>query len=173
MLIEDVLIPGLRVVFCGTALGRTSHERKAYYAHPRNIFWKTLHDVGLTERQLKPDEYRSAIEHGIGLTDLCKVEFGNDNQLSPRALDRDALGTKIEAYRPAILAFTSLKGGRAFCGHKAVLGWQDSTISGTCIYILPSTSPSARWNWDRNKAHWDTLAAAAKAPMSAAGPRGQ
>jgi hypothetical protein len=31
-LIEDLLQPGLRIVFCGTALGRTSYERKAYYA---------------------------------------------------------------------------------------------------------------------------------------------
>jgi len=88
-LIEDVLRPGLRVVFCGTALGRTSAEAKAYYAHKQNLFWTTLHEVGLTTagRPLMPSEYSRATEFGIGLTDLCKHAFGNDNELPRGAFD--------------------------------------------------------------------------------------
>jgi TDG/mug DNA glycosylase family protein len=158
--IEDLLQPELRIVFCGTALGRTSYARKAYYAHPRNMFWRALYEVGLTDRPLKPEEYRNLLGYRIGLTDLCKSEFGNDDELSPRALDRAALLTKIEKYRPGVLAFTSQKAGRAFCGHRAGLGWQPSSISGTRIYVLPSTSPMAKWNWAANSRHWKVLAEA-------------
>ena len=165
-LIEDVLREGLQIVFCGTALGRRSFEQKAYYAHPRNMFWRALYEVGLTDRQLKPEEYRQVLDYRLGLTDLCKSEFGNDNELSPRALDRAGLQKKIETYRPAVLAFTSQKAGRAFCGNRAVFGWQPESIPGTRIYILPSTSPAARWNWGANSQHWKMLAEVARASAS-------
>lgn len=161
-LIEDVLRPNLRVVFCGTALGRASAQAKAYYAHPRNLFWPTLHEMGFTsaERPLNPAEYARASEFGIGLTDLCKFTFGNDNELPRGAFDTEALRSKIDRHRPQILAFTSKKAGQAFCGSKAALGWQKPTGLGTRIYILPSTSPTARWQWNDNKMHWQILAAA-------------
>jgi len=41
------------------------------------------------------------------------------------------------------------------------LGWQDLTIGATRIYVLPSTSPNARWQWEQHKWHWRALAAAA------------
>ena len=109
MLIEDILEKGLRVVFCGTALGRTSNKQKAYYAHSGNLFWQMLHETGLTDRQLKPSEYKSVLSYGIGLTDLCKSEFGNDDEISLNAFDSAALLKKIEYCRPAFLAFTSQK----------------------------------------------------------------
>ena len=40
--LPDILQPGLRVVFCGTAAGRASAKARAYYAGPGNSFWKTL-----------------------------------------------------------------------------------------------------------------------------------
>ena len=77
-LIPDVLKPGLSVVFCGTAPSATSFERRAYYARPGNRFWPTLHAVGLTPRQLRPEEFRRVTDFGIGLTDVCKTSWGQD-----------------------------------------------------------------------------------------------
>ena len=56
-IVEDVIEPGLAVVFCGTALGAASARRRAYYAGPGNKFWPTLAAVGLTPRRLEPEEY--------------------------------------------------------------------------------------------------------------------
>jgi TDG/mug DNA glycosylase family protein len=163
-IVEDVLQRDLHVVFCGTALGRASADAKAYYAHPRNLFWPTLHEMGFTQagRPLAPHEYRRALEFGVGLTDLCKFTFGNDSDLPPGAFDVGALREKIDKYRPAFLAFTSKKAGRAFCGPKAELGCQQPTALGTKVYILPSTSPNARWQWNENKRHWNSLADAVR-----------
>lgn len=162
MLIEDVLELRLRVVFCGTALGRTSNKRKAYYAHGGNKFWPTLRDVGLTDRQLGPEEYKDLLRYRIGLTDLCKSEYGNDDELSRNALDSAALRAKIEMYKPSILAFTSQTAGRAFCGRYAKFGWQEGSIGATRIYILPSTSVRARRTWEATKQHWTTVAEVAR-----------
>jgi TDG/mug DNA glycosylase family protein len=164
-LIDDVLQPDLRIVFCGTALGRASAEAKAYYAHPRNLFWSTLHALGLTggERPLLPAEYRRVLEFGIGLTDLCKSAFGNDNELPSNAFDVEALTAKIMLYQPAVVAFTSKTAGKAFCGSQTALGWQPTMVGKTKLYVLPSTSPSARWQWKAHESHWHVLAQAAQA----------
>ncbi len=74
--LPDVLAPGLRIVFCGTAVGSASARRRAYYAGPGNSFWPTLFTVGLTPRQLRPEEYATVIEYGLGLTDLAKSIAG-------------------------------------------------------------------------------------------------
>ena len=162
MLIEDVLAPGLRVAFCGTALGRTSHAARAYYAHKRNSFWTILHEAGFTLDRMRPEDYRRVLDYGIGLTDLNKTEFGNDHQLSRAAFDRDGLRRKIELYQPAVLAFTSKTAGRIFCGARAELGWQPAAIGATRLYVLPSTSPAAQWQWAANKHYWRTLAEAVR-----------
>lgn len=161
-LIDDVLQSGLKIVFCGTALGRTSKQQGAYYAHPRNLFWKTLYETGLTDRQLCPKEFLRLLEFGIGLTDLCKHAFGNDDQLPVDAFDAIALRAKLEKYQPKFLAFTSKAAGRGYRGPKVELGWQPSEPCGTRIYVLPSTSPSARWQWNEARYHWTILADAVR-----------
>ena len=70
----------LRVVFCGTAAGTRSVEAGAYYASPGNAFWATLHQVGLTPRELGPSEYLELLNYGLGLTDICKLSYGSDRE---------------------------------------------------------------------------------------------
>ena len=78
--LPDSLRPGLQLVFVGTAAGRYSAEVGAYYAHPGNRFWRTLHEVGLTPRLYRPEEYRSLLDLGIGFTDVAKRAAGMDHQ---------------------------------------------------------------------------------------------
>lgn len=160
MLIEDILGPGLDVVFCGTALGKASFAARAYYAHPRNRFWPTLHEMGLTlgEGPLAPGDYPRVRDFGIGLTDLCKTAAGNDNEIPRAAFAAEDLHRKMALHRPRILAFTSKTGGRIFLGSRAELGWQEPLAHGTRVYVLPSTSPTAQWQWAANKHHWRQLA---------------
>jgi double-stranded uracil-DNA glycosylase len=161
LLLDDVLQPGLTIIFCGTALGRTSAHTKSYYAHGSNLFWSSLHLYGLTSRQLNPSEYRQLIGFGIGLTDLCKTSFGNDNDLPPGSFDVRSFRHKIERYQPKFLAFTSKKAGSVFLGRNTELGWQ-TPIGATRVYVLPSTSLNARWQWNDTKHHWQIFADAVR-----------
>lgn len=159
MILTDVLRPGLRIVFCGTAPGRTSARERAYYAHPQNKFWTVLHEVGLTPLQLRPAEYPELLRHGIGLTDIAKHVFGMDKDLPAGSLGRAPIADlklKIEACQPGILAFTSLTGVSRFLGRPAPPGEQAETIGPTRIWALPSPSPAANWNWRREP--WSELA---------------
>jgi TDG/mug DNA glycosylase family protein len=163
--LPDVLPPGLRIVFCGTAAGTVSATRGAYYAHPQNRFWTALHAVSLTPRLLKPEEFDQLPQWGIGLTDIAKHVSGMDRELPPGALGRQAcaeLKAKIEAAEPGWLAFTSLAAGRRYVGPAAGFGEQPDRIGRTRLWLLPSPSPTAGWNWDRHKHWWRMLAEASK-----------
>jgi TDG/mug DNA glycosylase family protein len=162
-ILPDVLEPGLALVFCGTAAGTVSAQRGHYYAHPHNKFWKTLHRVGLTPRLLAPAEFKKLPDWGIGLTDIAKTVCGMDKELPPGSLGEiacRALEKQMEIYQPGVLAFTSLTAGRRFLGQQAVFGEQKNTIGRMRIWVLPSPSPTAQWNWDEK--WWQALAAEVK-----------
>ena len=159
--LPDVLAPGLRVVFCGTAAGNVSAARGAYYAHPQNKFWRALFEAGLTPRLLAPEEFGALPGFGVGLTDIAKTVSGMDKQLPPGALGRAAceeVARKIQDAAPRILAFTSLTAGRRFLRRQAGLGEQPETLGVTRIWLLPSPSPAANWTWDPGP--WRALAQA-------------
>lgn len=149
-ILPERLRPGLKLVFCGTAAGKQSALRKAYYANRQNKFWKTLFDVGLTPRQFEPHEYPLLCELDIGLTDIAKFAFGMDHQLPPTALGRraaDHLRARISEHAPHIIAFTSLNAGRRVMGRDARAGKQKEKIGNTTVWILTSPSPLAANHW--------------------------
>ena len=157
--VPDLLAPGLKVVFCGTALGRVSAQRQAYYAHPGNFFWRTLHSTGLTPERFEPHDYPRLLEFHLGLTDLSKSHFGNDAELPEGAFDIEALRGKIAQYQPDMLAFTSKTGAAAFLNRptgRLRLGLQPETEGRTRLWVLPSPSGQARIFWDQQA--WQDLA---------------
>lgn len=152
--LPDVLAPGLDVVFCGSAAGFKSVRLGAYYAGPGNKFWPTLHRVDLTPRLIAPNEFRTVLAFGLGLTDLCKTGFGNDVDLDPARDDVPGLLRKIWRYQPRLLAFTAKR--PAFIVLKALgagkeppaYGLQDVTIGDTRLFVLTSPSGRAGSFWD-------------------------
>ena len=155
--LPDVLGPGLRIVFCGSAAGAASARAGAYYAGPGNRFWPTLHRVGLTPRLLAPAEFHTLLRHGIGLTDLCKTESGADTDLSRQADDAAALTAKIAQHRPAILAFNGKRAAGVFLSAETLdYGEQARRVGETAVHVLPSTSGAARRWWD--EAFWRRVA---------------
>ncbi|WP_102125750.1 mismatch-specific DNA-glycosylase [Deinococcus planocerae] len=139
-----MLQPGLTLVLVGTAPSRISARARAYYANPENKFWRVLHEVGLTPRQLAPREYPTLPEYGIGLTDVAKRHSGVDAALPTEAWAPDELRAKIRHYRPAVVAFTSKRGASETLGlptGKLPYGPQLLPLEGAEVWVLPSTSP--------------------------------
>ena len=155
--LPDVLVSDLRVVFCGTAAGSASAQRRAYYAGPGNAFWPTLFEVGLTPCLLEPAQYATITQFGLGLTDLAKTVSGSDSVLLQEHFDRDGLGAKMRHFRPKILAFTSKRAGEEFIGRSVEYGPAKETIGSTLLFVLPSPSGAARRYWSQEP--WRGLAA--------------
>ncbi len=147
-ILPDLLAPGLRVVFCGTAPGAASARAGAYYAGPGNRFWVTLHEVGLTPVLLSPAEFARLPEFGIGLTDVSKTASGSDLEVGSNGVDPERLAAGIDAARPSHLAFNGKNAARAALGRPVDYGPQPERIGGAKTWVLPSTSGAARRFWD-------------------------
>jgi double-stranded uracil-DNA glycosylase len=154
--LPDVLAPGLKIIFCGSAVGTASAQARAYYAKPGNKFWPTLAAIGLTPSRLLPGDYRRVIEFGIGLTDMCKSEFGSDDSLSGEGDDARAVRRKILRHKPRALAFNGKRAASVFFEGRVDYGQQADLVGGTALFVLPSTSGRAGSFW--NIAPWRALA---------------
>lgn len=156
-ILPDVLEPGLKVVFCGTAIGHVSARTGTYYAGPGNRFWPVLYKIGLTPRLLAPAEFRLAAAFGIGLTNIVPHIEGMDNILRPADFDVDGLRRKIENCAPRAFAFNGKRGAQAFYGTMKInYGMQPEPLGETTVFVLPSTSGAAVRYWD--EAVWQALA---------------
>jgi TDG/mug DNA glycosylase family protein len=148
-ILPDVLGPGLRLWFVGTAAGPRSAALGAYYAHPGNRFWRALHEAGITPRQFAPEDYPAMPSLGVGLTDFCKTGWGVDSQIAQELFDRDGFARKVKRLKPAGLAFTSKTAASLWLdkptGRIAVGRQADATAP--VVFVLPSPSGLATSYW--------------------------
>ena len=157
VVLPDLIEKNLSIVFCGTAAGKRSASVNAYYAGINNKFWDVLYEVGLTPVKLESRQYGELLKYGIGLTDLVKHSFGNDNNLKKYEYDVERLKKTILIYKPKILAFNGKKAAKVFYGIKEVdYGLHKDKIGFTGTYILPSTSSQANRYWDNY--YWKDVA---------------
>ena len=154
--LPDVLAPGLKIIFCGSAAGRASALKGAYYAGPGNKFWPTLHAIGLTPRLFTAAEFPLAPSFGFGFTDMTKTASGADADLPRDADDPRAVRRKIARFKPRTLAFVGKRPAQVFFGQAVGYGVQAERIGETAIHVLPSPSGLARGAWDER--WWHELA---------------
>jgi TDG/mug DNA glycosylase family protein len=155
-ILPDVLKPGLKVVFCGMAVGNRSAAIGAYYAGRGNQFWAVLYRIGLTPRQLQPQEYRILLNYGIGLTDLVKKASGNDNTLKKEVFNIAGLRQRLEKASPKVVVFNGKRAAMEFLGRPVKYGLQPERVGSSAVFVLPSTSGAARAYW--NEQYWLELA---------------
>jgi len=156
--LPDVLRPGLRAVFCGTAAGTASALAGAYYAHPGNRFWRVLHTIGMVPRQLHPSEFALLVQWRLGLTDVAKRASGADRDLPPGCFDRSGFAARIMAAAPGVVAFNGKAAARAATGLRTDLPYGPLALANGLPpgFVLPSTSGAASGFWDEGP--WRDLA---------------
>lgn len=154
MILPDLLTHNLKIVFCGTAAGNKSAERKAYYAGAGNLFYPTLASCGFTPRMLKPQEFPELLQHGIGLTDLVKHQFGMDKDLKEEHFDTQGFEEKILKYQPQFVCFNGKEAAKVYFNLKYTrqvsYGLQSRVIGNSKLYVAPSTSLQAIAYWDES-----------------------
>ena len=158
-ILPDLLVPNLKLVFCGTAASIIAAREKAYYANPTNRFWRILYQVGLTPRQFSPKEFPQLLDYGIGLTDVAKDAKGNDADLLKTDFDPEGFLQKMAEYQPKVIAFTSKKAASVALNTttgKLSYGLQAEKLEQSHIWILTSPSGLARSYWDETV--WQGLA---------------
>jgi G:T/U-mismatch repair DNA glycosylase len=104
------------------------------------------------------------VEFGIGLTDLCKLGSGSDEEVGKDRFDRDRLEANLARMAPRRVAFNGKNAAQGALSRKVDFGQQDETIDDAEVWVLPSSSGAARRYW--NVAPWRDLARAAEASRS-------
>ena len=152
MVLPDLLVSDLKVVFCGTAAGNKSAERKAYYAGRGNLFYPTLASCGFTSKLLKPEQYPELLHDKIGLTDLAKFTFGMDTDLKSEDYDTKTFEEKILKHQPQFVCFNGKEAAKVYFNQKStkqiIYGLQEKSLGKTKLYVAPSTSLQAIAYWD-------------------------
>jgi TDG/mug DNA glycosylase family protein len=141
--LPDYVKPGLKVIFCG--VDKADSAQPFYFARPTDMFWDILELIGLARRRLAPDEIDLLFEYGIGLTSI------------PEKGGEAALRAKIAEFAPDVLAFNGKRAAEAFYGGRARYGLQPERVEGAAVFVLPSTSGTARQRW--GEGHWSELGA--------------
>ena len=142
-IVPDVIGPGLRVLFCGINPGLYSAAIGHHFGRPGNRFWPVLHLAGFTDRQLSPFEDAELLRYGYGISNVVDRASAAAAELSDAELKAGGLRlvTKVEQYRPQILAVLGLGAYRtAFGPGAAVVGRQDERVAGAVTWVLPNPS---------------------------------
>ena len=164
-MIDDVLAPGLGVVFCGMAAGPKSAREKTPYVGPNNKFWPTLRTIGLVPVDFAPQRFRELPGFGIGITDVAKTQSGMDDKITVNRRDVARVRKALRTYRPRTAAFVGKRAAAYFYGCKTgdlPLGRQPLRWEGIEIFVLASPSARAHPHWTTDP--WHALAEFLAAP---------
>src|ERR1700709_2384472 len=80
--LPDILQPGLSVVFCGINPGMRAASTGHHFAGRGNRFWQVIHKAGFTPERIDPEDDRSLLQYGCGLTTVVSRPAARADELS-------------------------------------------------------------------------------------------
>src|SRR5471032_3438799 len=141
--LPDILGPGLKVVFCGINPGVDAAAAGHHFLGRGNRFWPVLHLAGYTPHQVAPQDDRTALDFGIGLTAAVARPTNRADQLRADEFAEAgaALSAKLELHRPQYIAFLGKAAYAGISGKRDVAwGAQAARFGGARVWILPNPS---------------------------------
>jgi TDG/mug DNA glycosylase family protein len=176
--VDDLVGPGLKLLFVGINPGLWTAAVQTHFAHPTNRFYPALATAGITDYEVDraagmTDADRAhLVSRGIGITNLVRRATARASELSAEELREggERLQRFVAEHRPAVVAIAGVTAYRdAFGESVAVLGRQPETLesathwSDAALWVVPNPSGL---NAHETVA---TLAAAYAAPAAEAG----
>jgi TDG/mug DNA glycosylase family protein len=141
--LPDILAPGLRVVFCGLNPGADAAAAGHHFLGRGNRFWPVLHLAGFTPYLLAPQDDRSVLAYGLGLTAAAARPTRSAGEIAGAEYARDApaLLGKLRRYRPRCIAFLGKEAYRNIAGRREVdWGEQAGNLESSKVWVLPNPS---------------------------------
>ncbi|MFC7385690.1 mismatch-specific DNA-glycosylase [Sphaerisporangium rhizosphaerae] len=144
--IDDVVGPGMVVLFCGINPGLYSAATGHHFARPGNRFWPALHLSGFTPRLLRPSEQHLLPSYGLGITNLAPRATAKAAELSQKELREapDRLARLARETAVEVVAVVGVSAYRvAFDRPKAAVGPcddGDDAVGPARLWILPNPS---------------------------------
>lgn len=176
--VDDLVGPGLKLLFVGINPGLWTAAVNTHFAHPGNRFYPALARAGISGYEIDRAAGMSAadrehlIGRGVGITNLVQRATARADELSRAELrgGGERLRRFVAEHRPAVVAIAGITAYRdAFGERGAAAGRQADTLesaetwSGAALWVVPNPSGL--------NAHEtvESLAAAYAAPAAEAG----
>jgi double-stranded uracil-DNA glycosylase len=141
--VQDIIVPGLKVLFCGINPSLYTAAVGHHFARPGNRFWRTLYVSGFTDRLLSPFEDYALLAYGYGITNVVHRATSKAHELSTEEYLEGIkrLEAKVLAFHPRVLVFLGISAYRiAFAEKSASVGRQDRRVGGVEVWVLPNPS---------------------------------
>ncbi|MFL9871383.1 G/U mismatch-specific DNA glycosylase [Paraburkholderia megapolitana] len=139
----DILEPGLSLVFCGINPGIRAASTGHHFAGRSNRFWRVVHLAGFTPEQIRPEDDRTLLQYGYGLTAVVPRPTASAAELSRPEIELagDDFRRKIEQYAPRHIAFLGKMALSAISGTRDIeWGLQAKSFGGARTWVLPNPS---------------------------------
>jgi len=153
--LADVVGPGMDLLLCGLNPSVYSADRGVGFARAGNRAWPALLASGLARIDRDPI---ALLGRGVGMTDLIKRATPNAKELTR---DEYRAGfARLDALcswlRPGAVCVVGLTGWREASGDRSAgTGWQEVTLGGRPVYLMPNPSgANAHTNVDDLASHF-------------------
>jgi double-stranded uracil-DNA glycosylase len=153
--VDDLVGPGLRLLFVGINPGLWTAAVGTHFAHPTNRFYPALAAAGITDYEVDRVAGMTAadrahlVARGVGITNLVRRATARASELSREELREggERLLRFIADHRPKVVAIAGISAYRdAFGERAAVLGRQPDTLdsairwSDAALWVVPNPS---------------------------------
>ena len=141
--LPDLLEPGLSVVFCGINPGMRAAATGHHFEGKNNRFWRVMHLAGFTPEQIRPEDDRTVLRYGCGLTTVVPRATASAAELTRAEIERaaDAFRQKIEHYAPRHIVFLGKMALAAISGTRDLeWGLQVNPFGGARAWVVPNPS---------------------------------
>ena len=147
--VDDLVGPGVRLLFVGINPGLWTAATQTHFAHPGNRFYPALFAAGIIEhpidrgRGMDDDDRRHLVERGIGITNLVHRATAKASELTTQELREGgaALHRFVRRHHPTVVAVAGVTAYRSAFGlPKAQLGEQPERFEGSRLFVVPNPS---------------------------------
>jgi mismatch-specific thymine-DNA glycosylase len=141
--LPDIIAERLAAVFCGINPGMTAAVAGHHFAGRSNRFWRVIHLAGFTPEEILPENDRSILRYGYGLTAVVDRPTARADQLSTQEFAAAAANfeQKIARYAPRFVGFLGKTAYSALSRQREIAwGRQPAAFGGAAVWVLPNPS---------------------------------
>lgn len=159
--LPDLIGEGPVVLFCGINPGMTAATAGHHFVSRSNRFWRVLHLAGFTPMEISPEQDRSILDYGYGLTTVVQRPTASADQLSPHEFATAAaqFRQKIARHAPRFVAFLGKPAYAALSGRREIAwagnprAWK-APWSGCCPIPAEEIARSGSMAWSMRTARF-------------------
>ena len=141
--LPDIIAGDLKVLFCGINPGMSAAAAGHHFVGRSNRFWRVIYLAGFTPEEIAPQEDRTILRYGCGLTSVVKRPTARADQLSPAEFVAAAAGfqQKVAQHAPRFVAFLGKAAYSGISGQRNIAwGLQPTSMEGAIVWVLPNPS---------------------------------